>query len=268
MAPDAPDLGSLVLGTVLLRPYVFAFLVVFLVAAVRDLGARRALGFLLWGFGVAFLAEYVSTRLAVPFGLYHYTGQTAGLELYLSNVPFFTSPSFVFLSYAAFCLARWTLGEDRSLRVVALAGILMMFLDVVIDPLAVRGDRWFLGRIFYYPAGGAYFGVPLSNFGGWVLVGWAIVGGYVWATRRRGGLPRRPFGRSADPGVALYYAVLLFNLAITAWIAEWGLLAVGILIHGAGFLILYGLSVAMTSRRPSASAESDRFSERARSVSG
>ncbi len=56
----------------------------------------------------------------------------------------------------------------------------MTLLDVVIDPLAVRGERWFLGHLFTYPEGGLYFGVPLSNFGGWLLVGWATVGGYVW----------------------------------------------------------------------------------------
>lgn len=45
----------------------------------------------------------------------------------------------------------------------------MMLLDVVLDPLAVQGDRWFLGRVFYYPGGGDYFGVPLVNFAGWAL---------------------------------------------------------------------------------------------------
>ncbi len=54
----------------------------------------------------------------------------------------------------------------------------MMLLDVVIDPLAVRGDRWFLGRIFYYPEPGGYFGVPVSNFAGWVVVGATIVLGW------------------------------------------------------------------------------------------
>ena len=66
---------------------------------------------------------------------------------------------------------------------VALSGALMTLLDVVIDPLAVRGERWFLGHLFTYPEGGLYFGVPLSNFAGWLLVGWVTVGGYVWAAR-------------------------------------------------------------------------------------
>ena len=39
--------------------------------------------------------------------------------------------------------------------------------------------RWFLGRIFYYPEGGVYFGVPLSNFAGWMIVGMVGVGGYL-----------------------------------------------------------------------------------------
>jgi putative membrane protein len=232
--------GFLVWNTVTLRPYVFLFLIAFLITAARDLGRVRALGFLFWGWIVAFVAEYASTRIGVPFGLYHYTGTTAGVELYVANVPLFDSISFVFLAYASFCLARWTLGTERRAAIVLLAGILMMLLDVVIDPLAVRGDRWFLGRIFYYPSGGVYFGVPLSNFAGWIVVGWIIVGGYAWAARaRRDGSP--------GPGLALYYGVLLFNLAITAWIGEWALLAAGIALQAGGFLLLYGLSLA--SRR-------------------
>jgi hypothetical protein len=32
-------------------------------------------------------------------------------------------------------------------------------------------------------------------------------------------------------GIALYYAVLGFNLAVTAWIGEWVLVTVGLVLH-------------------------------------
>jgi putative membrane protein len=239
-------LGPLLLGTLLLRPYVFAFLAVFAWAATRDLGARRMLGFLAWGFAVAFAAEYASTRVGVPFGLYHYTGATQGVELYLANVPFFDSLSFPFLAYASFCLARRVLGPVSRARTTLLAGVLMMLLDVVIDPIAVRGDRWFLGRIFYYAEPGAYFGVPLSNFAGWLVVGWVTVGGYLAVAGKRDRLGR------PELGVGLYYGVLLFNLAITWWIGEMGLLGMGIMIHSAAFLLLYIAVGATRARRASA----------------
>jgi len=235
-------------GTLVLRPYVFGFLAAYLVLAVRDLGPRGAAGLLVWGFAVAFAAEYASTRIGVPFGLYHYTGATRGQELYVSNVPLFDSLSFPFLAYAAWCVARSAWPAASPTRTVAAAGVLMMWLDVVIDPAAVRGDRWFLGRIFYYPDGGVYFGVPLSNFAGWVIVGWVILGGYALATRGR-----RPSG-SARLGVLLYYGILVFNLSVTLWIGEWALLAVGILLHGMTFLLLCSvggdLGTAALERRP------------------
>jgi uncharacterized membrane protein len=139
------------------------------------------------------------------------------------------------------------MGKNGGATVTLLAGVLMMLLDVVIDPLAVRGDRWFLGRIFYYPAGGLYFGVPLSNFFGWLLVGWVTVGGYLWAVGHR---DRTSGPTRLGPGIALYYAVLLFNLTLTAWIREWGLLFAGILVHLSTYLLLYGLNARRRGQLP------------------
>lgn len=232
---------ALLAGTFVLRPYVVGFLAFFLVAGTRDLGRARTLGFLLWGFVVALAAELWSTRVGVPFGFYHYTGATSGAELFLSNVPFFSPLSFPFLAYASFCLARRALGPGRAgsrpdrLRLVGLSSALMTLLDVVIDPLAVRGGRWFLGHLFSYPQGGIYFGVPLSNFAGWLLVGWVTIGGYVWATgETRPGLPHL--------GIALYYLVLAVNLTMTCWIGEFLIAAAGIVVHLAVFLLLYNVS--------------------------
>jgi uncharacterized membrane protein len=226
---------DLVLGTLVLRWYVFAFVACFLVAAAHDLGWRRTLVFAGWVWPLAWVSELVSTRVGLPFGLYHYTEATRGRELYVANVPLMDSLSFTFLAYGAFCLGRAALGPRTGAGTLAVTGgVLMMLLDVVIDPIAVRGDQWFLGRIFYYVDPGVYFGVPLSNFVGWALVGTAAIGGYL-------GLTRDDRGTQPAAGMALYYAVLAFNLAVTVWIREWVLLGLGLLVHVATAAVLYAV---------------------------
>ena len=241
---------ELVLGTILLRPYVFVFLAIFIVAGVCDVGLRRTVLFAACLWPVALLAELSSTRTGVPFGLYHYTGATRGVELFIADVPFMDSLSFIFLAYASFCLASVVLGPrghgdtpGSRLRLAGLSGVLMMLLDVVIDPVAVRGDRWFLGRIFFYPEGGLYFGVPLSNFVGWAVVG--AVGTALYLALA----PPNARDRRRGPGIALYYAVLLFNLAVTTWIGEWMLFTVGTSIHAATAGALWSLSRQVRGRR-------------------
>ena len=233
--------ASLLLGTVLLRPYVFTFLLLYLFAAVADMGWRKTLLFTLIGWGVAFTAESLSIRVGIPFGLYHYIPTTAHRELWIAGVPFMDSLSFVFLAYASFALARLavlplhrTLHNPLHPPVLLLTVTLFVLIDIVVDPVALRGDRWFLGQIFYYPAGGAYFGVPVSNFIGWGVVGLTIMVLFAMLQRKVKGpppawaerLPLRPLY-----GPALYYIVLGFTLTVTWFIGEVTLFLVGLFIY-------------------------------------
>lgn len=251
------DLPILLVKTVLLRPYVFLFLLVSLASAHRVLGWRRTVLFFSITWVTAFACEFSSTRTGIPFGWYYYTGSTVGQELYLSNVPFMDSLSFTFLLYASYCLAlafllparravpespsppapphaRWRLSfgaEPRpSWPVIALSALFFALIDVVIDPVALRGDRWFLGQIYGYPEPGVYFGVPLANFAGWGIVGLLALGIYRAVVGQVQSEPSRPAAADVLIGCGLYYGVLSFNLAVTFWIGEFLLGLTGVLI--------------------------------------
>src|SRR4051812_42184476 len=95
---------GLLAGTVLLRPYVFVFLLVYLAAAVTKLGWARTGAYTAVAWAVAHAAEFSSTRNGFPFGMYVYLDATRDRELWLANVPFFDSLSFSFLCYLGYSL--------------------------------------------------------------------------------------------------------------------------------------------------------------------
>ncbi len=174
----------LLAGTVIHRPYVYAFFACFLVFAVAHIGAKRTAAYTVMAWIIAFISEYSATRNGFPFGLYHYIDETRTRELWVSNVPFWDSLSFVFLSYFSFLMAAALLSRPGELRGGAarwsglahpwaplLGAFLMMMLDVVIDPVTLRGEKWFLGRMYYYPTPGPHFGVTWQNYVGWFFVG-------------------------------------------------------------------------------------------------
>ncbi|MDN5753064.1 MAG: carotenoid biosynthesis protein [Nitrosospira sp.] len=202
------------------------------------------------------MCELSSTRTGIPFGWYHYTGSTVGQELYISNVPFMDSLSFPFLLYASYCMAlafllpatgtqstRFGIGLIRvqfplAVRtgwpVMLLTILFFTFIDIIIDPVALRGERWFLGQIYYYPDPGKHFGVPVANYIGWAVVGFLSLQAYFPLDRK---LPQ-PRLSSTGPvtgrvllGCGLYYGVLIFNLTVTFWIGESLLGMTGLLIY-------------------------------------
>src|SRR5229473_101235 len=85
----------------------------------------------------------------------------------------------------------------RAPRVCMLAALFMVMVDMIVDPLSVRGDRWFLGRIFWYDPPGPHFGVPISNYLGWYFVAAINIAIFQWldSLLNRGG--RKPYGATA-----------------------------------------------------------------------
>src|SRR5213594_2693994 len=219
--------------TLLLRPYVFLFLAFALATSVWLMGPKRTAIFFLLTWATAFLCEFSSTRTGIPFGWYFYNGSTRNQELYLSNVPFMDSLSFSFLLFTSYCLALVFLLPARGHRLslelrdnpaIRRSGLVLVFttlffvlLDAVIDPVALRGDRWFLGKIYYYPEPGVHFGVPMANYIGWAVVGTIALSIYFPLDRR---LPPLEHGRDQAVtaevllGCGLYYGVLIFYLAV------------------------------------------------------
>lgn len=245
------DFLNIAVGTVAMRPYVFAFFAVYLLAAVPHLGWKKTACFTVAGYLIAFVSEFSSINSGFPYGWYYYIDTTRAKELWIAGVPFFDSLSYVFLTYCSYTAALLTVSpikawrrdlvtlESRAIRrsfgVLVLASFYQVFLDIVIDPVALQGRRWFLGQIYGYSEGGVHFGVPLSNYWGWLLVSFVLVFALQRIDARVSKGVEKPAGVANLPfrsllGPVLYLSVLVFNLAVTIHIGENLLALTGILI--------------------------------------
>jgi hypothetical protein len=226
----------LLLSTIALRPYVFVFLASFLFIAIVNFGVRTTLLFTVLTYAVSLACEWSSVHNGFPFGLYHYIDATRGRELWVLGVPFMDSLSFTFLAFASYTLALllssplYRTGIDlrildtwqirRAPRVWLMAALFMVMVDMVVDPLSVLGDRWFLGKIFWYDPPGPHFGVPISNYLGWFFVAAVTIAVFQWldatlnrgATQPAGSLPAIP--SRALLGPALYAGIVIFGVTM------------------------------------------------------
>jgi putative membrane protein len=146
------------------------------------------------------------------------------------------SLSFTFLAFASYTVALilssplYRRGTDvrildtweirRAPRVWLMAALFMVMVDMVVDPLSVLGDRWFLGRIFWYDPPGPHFGVPITNYLGWFFVAAITIAIFQWldAVLNRGSA--KPAGllpamRSrALLGPLLYAGIVIFGITM------------------------------------------------------
>jgi putative membrane protein len=226
----------LLVSTIALRPYVFVFLASFLFISLVNFGMRATLLFAALTYGVGLACEYSSVHNGFPFGLYHYVETTRGHEIWVIGVPLFDSISYTFLAFASYtvalllCSPLYRRGSDlrlldtwrirRSPRVWLMAALFMVMVDIVVDPLSVLGERWFLGRIFWYERPGFYFGVPITNYLGWYLVAAVSVALFQALDFRLNRAARKPFGvlptltSRALLGPMLYLGIVGFGITM------------------------------------------------------
>jgi putative membrane protein len=188
-----------------------------LLVAVAPLIDRRA------AFGVTALAvyaygvEFVGLRTGLPYGDFHYV---VDLGPTVAGVPVGLPVFFLPLVCNGYLLCLLLLGgRARSARIrlpVVVATVVAM--DLVLDPGAVALGFW------RYAAAGPVYGVPLSNFAGWVLSATVAVLVLDAVFDRAALLDRLegcPF--ALDDLVSF---VLLWS-AVNCWFGNWGAAAVG-----------------------------------------
>ncbi|QLD90877.1 carotenoid biosynthesis protein [Natronomonas salina] len=133
-----------------------------LVAGVAPLVTRRVAA------GVAVLCAYtyaieaVGVRTGWPYGRFEY-----GVDLgpMVADIPAALPLFFLPLVGNAYLLGLLLLGDAADRAAVRLPAVVLAVvgMDLVLDPAAVSLGFW------TYAAGGAYYGVPLSNYAGWLL---------------------------------------------------------------------------------------------------
>jgi uncharacterized membrane protein len=123
-------------------------------------------------FGITFLiswsTETASIAMGFPFGNYHYTDL---LGVKIGTVPLTVMPAYFAAGYLAWTMGTIFLGnlgtgiERRNLFLVPfVASFIMVMWDFCVDPISSTIDRAWI-----WEDGGAYYGVPISNYFGWYL---------------------------------------------------------------------------------------------------
>lgn len=216
--------------TVINRPYVLAFLITFLVLGRLYFGWKRTILWLILGCFVAWASEFSSINTGFPYGWYHYIYENMPGEIMVAGVPIWDSISYPFMIFASTTTARFIFrlppfgnGAKHPLSIALWSAGLTTLLDVITDPLAHLGEKWFLGKIYYYPNPGWYFDVPLSNFAGWFVVAFVVVVSFQLLDKK---LFQENFSanftgkwyRIAYP--LFYISIALFNIVITLYIGH------------------------------------------------
>ncbi|WP_144903123.1 bisanhydrobacterioruberin hydratase [Halobellus captivus] len=211
----------ILLGTLVMRsPLVVGLL------PITDRRAAAGVGALtLYAYGI----EYLGVHTGVPYGEFFY-----GVDLgpIVGGVPLGLPVFFIPLVMNSYLLCLLLLGDRAARTGVRLLAVIaaVLAMDVVLDPGAVALGFW------VYPKGGAFYGVPLSNYAGWVLSAAVAVVAIDWGYDRRALLAR------LDDCEFLLDDLISFVIlwgGINAWFGNWIPVA---------FAALFGLGLLRTDR--------------------
>jgi len=163
---------------------VVAFAATTLALAVAAWGARRAGAALAFVAAATLMVERVGSTTGFPFGEYDYTG---ALQPTVGGVPAIVPLAWFAMGVPALEVGRAV--TRHPVGSVAVGAAALTAWDLFLDPQMVAEGYW------AWAVDGAYEGIPLSNYAGWLGVGLAVL-----AVLAR----IRPDGPAHVPMLALY----------------------------------------------------------------
>jgi uncharacterized membrane protein len=155
--------------------------------AVLFYGWRDALVLLAICLAITFAVENVGAATGFPFGHYHF--EVGSNLIHVGAIPIIVGPLWFGMGYISWIVAGTLLGGvDRRLNknialatLPVVAAFVMTQWDVVMDPPEAT-----ISKAWIWHDGGAHFGVPLSNYLGWLLTSWLFYQAFaIYLGRRR-----------------------------------------------------------------------------------
>ena len=157
---------------------VFVFFALFHCAACE--GWKRTGLFFALSAVVSYLLEEIGVRTGLVYGAYHYSGM---LGPKLGHVPALIPLAWFMMIYPSWIVARALLRGVDTYSLPGLVGqalvaaFVMTAWDTVMDPGMAAAGNW------VWEHGGAYFGVPLRNYLGWIVTTFLVYLGAGWLWR-------------------------------------------------------------------------------------
>ncbi|QIG97878.1 MULTISPECIES: carotenoid biosynthesis protein [Bradyrhizobium] len=203
-------------------PFAQALAVVFIACALAHAalayGARRALILFVACNAISFAMENLGTATGFPFGVYHFE-VGAGLP-HVGLIPIVVGPLWFGAGYFSWTVASVLLDGadhqlDRPFNLIALpvvAAFVMTQWDLVIDaPNAT------IAKVWIWHNGGGVFGVPLTNYVGWLLTSWLIFQVFALYLRRS---DLRPYSKLSLklPAIGILFYVGAGLTHIVPWV--------------------------------------------------
>lgn len=174
---------------------------------------------------LTWLAEFIGSSTGLPFGEYEYSNL---LQPQVGHVPLLIPLAWFMMLVPSWAVAQIIGGRDHPVRFIVISAGAMTAWDLFLDPQMVAWGFW------TWTVDGAYFGIPLMNYFGWLLVS-AIVTAAVRPYRHP--LPLAPLltvyavvwflqsvGQAAfwgQPGPALVGGVVMGAFLFTALYRYW-----------------------------------------------
>lgn len=147
-------------------PFWVSLSVVIQIAAVwvalnRDWGWQQTTRVVIVVIALAWLTEFIGSRMGIPFGAYQYTSQ---LQPQLFGVPILIPLAWMMMLPCAWSIAGRIVSPAQSVRFALVAAAAFTAWDFFLDPQMVRWNFW----VWEDPVG--YFGIPWMNFLGWFVM--------------------------------------------------------------------------------------------------